>query len=227
MNKFTVPKPCHENWENMLPEEKGRFCTSCKTKVYDFSESSNEQIQEIYDSENGYICGRFGKEQLINFSKFQKRVVWFENFTHNHFSNFGIIVSAAALLMNISGCTKKTEGMNSTAILSNDSLDLQMDSLQNNATLGKVMTPRTDSAQITKANIKERDAIEKTVQVNADKPKNNTVKPSKELKDINDVPPRIIDHSQGFPLGKIAPVKTDPPKEVSPQIMGKPMRVNK
>ncbi|KFC19236.1 hypothetical protein [Chryseobacterium sp. FH1] len=61
--KVTIPKPCHENWSNMTPEEKGRFCQVCSKSVRDFTSASDLEI--ITDlSENPNICGNFRVDQL-------------------------------------------------------------------------------------------------------------------------------------------------------------------
>ena len=61
--KVTIPKPCHENWSNMTPEEKGRFCQVCSKCVRDFTNASDLEI--ITDlSENPNICASFRVDQL-------------------------------------------------------------------------------------------------------------------------------------------------------------------
>lgn len=61
--QMSVPKPCHENWNKMTPAEKGRFCTSCKKEVIDFTKLSNKQIAfEVNKGKS--LCGRLKKEQL-------------------------------------------------------------------------------------------------------------------------------------------------------------------
>lgn len=229
MNKFTVPKPCHENWGNMLSEEKGRYCTSCKTKVYDFSKSSDEEIQEIYDAENGNICGRFENVQLIQYSKFQRIALRFQNFSQSNFSKFGILVSAASLLMSISGCTKKVEQVNTASSLdsNSDSSNLSINTI-NEITLGAPLPARADSAQILRRNNEETKINGVVIKNRNKKPKKDNSKPMETGRHLENIPPPKVEGSGSFPLGKIAPVRnpvvTEPPKETPPITVGKPMR---
>ena len=69
MEKFqiSIPKPCHENWDLMKEEDKGRFCLSCSKTVIDFTKISNTEIKTYFEKNIGEkTCGRFRKEQLEN-----------------------------------------------------------------------------------------------------------------------------------------------------------------
>ncbi|SFN01736.1 TonB-dependent outer membrane receptor, SusC/RagA subfamily, signature region [Chryseobacterium oleae] len=69
--KITIPKPCHENWEAMTPEEKGRFCSVCSKTVRDFTISSDQEIIEVFSHSSENICGNFNASQLnrdLNYS---------------------------------------------------------------------------------------------------------------------------------------------------------------
>lgn len=67
---FSVPGPCHEDWDKMSPEEKGRHCAVCKKVVRDFTKESEEEIRRSFIENNGKLCGRFLPAQLAanNFS---------------------------------------------------------------------------------------------------------------------------------------------------------------
>ena len=63
--QLSIAEPCHENWENMNPVEKGKFCGSCQKQVVDFSNMSDGQIAEFFKKPStGSVCGRFMSDQL-------------------------------------------------------------------------------------------------------------------------------------------------------------------
>ncbi|MDI9309029.1 MAG: hypothetical protein QM535_02340 [Limnohabitans sp.] len=63
--KITIPKPCHENWDEMTPEDKGRFCSVCSKTVVDFTEMNNEQVNGFFaENKDKKVCGRFKNEQV-------------------------------------------------------------------------------------------------------------------------------------------------------------------
>lgn len=62
--KITIPKPCHENWEMMAPEEKGRFCSVCSKTVYDFTALSDQELINAFSDQEENVCGRFNEFQL-------------------------------------------------------------------------------------------------------------------------------------------------------------------
>jgi len=64
-NVISIPKPCHEDWEQMLPEAQGRHCLSCSKTVVDFSTWSNDEILSYLATRNQErVCGRFNQEQV-------------------------------------------------------------------------------------------------------------------------------------------------------------------
>ena len=58
-----IPKPCHEDWNKMTPEEKGRHCSVCQKKVFDFTSKTDEAIIKTIEQE-GNVCGRYLNSQL-------------------------------------------------------------------------------------------------------------------------------------------------------------------
>ena len=79
--KITVAKPCHEDWENMLPVKDGRHCNSCQKNVIDFSLMTDEAVKNYFiDNKGAAVCGRFKNTQIeriridIPTYVFQKRI---------------------------------------------------------------------------------------------------------------------------------------------------------
>ena len=62
--KITIPKPCHENWNEMLPEDQGRFCLKCTKTVVDFTQKSKDEIKSFFSEATGKVCGRFAANQI-------------------------------------------------------------------------------------------------------------------------------------------------------------------
>lgn len=66
--KITIPEPCHENWNDMTPEEQGRHCKVCNKTVVDFTKSSKEEIVEKVENSSENVCGRFTNRQVVSSS---------------------------------------------------------------------------------------------------------------------------------------------------------------
>ncbi|PZT98713.1 MAG: hypothetical protein DI622_22480, partial [Chryseobacterium sp.] len=62
--KITIPTSCHENWETITREEKGRFCSVCSKTVRDFTAASDEEIIGVFSNSTEEICGNFYESQL-------------------------------------------------------------------------------------------------------------------------------------------------------------------
>ncbi|MCR4031658.1 MULTISPECIES: energy transducer TonB [Flavobacterium] len=83
-HKITIAEPCHENWDQMTPNENGRFCMSCSKTVIDFTSMLPEEIQHFFiQNKNEKICGRFRKSQLESITiQIPNRVLYTQ--THYH-----------------------------------------------------------------------------------------------------------------------------------------------
>lgn len=59
-----VPTPCHEDWRNMLPTEKGRHCAACQKTVVDFTGMSDAEIIRYITRAGSNVCGRLLPDQI-------------------------------------------------------------------------------------------------------------------------------------------------------------------
>ncbi len=62
--RISLPTACHENWQEMTPTEKGRFCASCQKEVIDFTQMNDEKIVQVLKRSEQGFCGRFRDTQL-------------------------------------------------------------------------------------------------------------------------------------------------------------------
>ncbi len=84
--QISIPEPCHEGWQNMIPVEKGRFCASCQKTVVDFTHLSDNEIINLV-SKNDALCGR------INVSQLNRNLIETKT-TSNYFGYFATSVLA-------------------------------------------------------------------------------------------------------------------------------------
>ena len=61
---ITIKNPCHVGWGNMSISEKGKFCSTCKKHVHDFTNSTAEDIKTAYIENNGNLCGHVSTKLL-------------------------------------------------------------------------------------------------------------------------------------------------------------------
>jgi hypothetical protein len=62
---LTIPKPCHQGWDDMIPNDEGRHCLACAKTVIDFSVMTDAAVQQYFLNGGGQpVCGRFKNTQL-------------------------------------------------------------------------------------------------------------------------------------------------------------------
>lgn len=74
--KIYIPEPCHENWDKMLPAEKGRHCEVCSKVVTDFSMMNKAQIITTLENSKGEVCGHIPMDKLSPSNPKQKIYFW-------------------------------------------------------------------------------------------------------------------------------------------------------
>lgn len=61
---ISLAKPCHEDWDNMTPNEQGRHCGMCDKTVVDFTLYTDKQLIEFFKNANNNVCGHIPKYQI-------------------------------------------------------------------------------------------------------------------------------------------------------------------
>lgn len=56
--RFRIASPCSADWARMAGNERVRYCPECKLHVYNFSELTGAEIEEIVASTEGRLCAR-------------------------------------------------------------------------------------------------------------------------------------------------------------------------
>lgn len=77
--QLNIAEPCHENWQNMTPQEQGRFCGSCQKTVVDFTMMSDQEVLNYFLKTDHNVCGRMAEDQLnkeLKITGRKKRFSW-------------------------------------------------------------------------------------------------------------------------------------------------------
>lgn len=106
--QLSIAEPCDKNWANMQPEEQGRFCTSCKKNVIDFTVMDNKEMYTTILKSDANICGRFNQAQLDIplLQEVKKKQYW-----HKYFFSFlvpGFLFAKQAVAQKKIGKVKAT-----------------------------------------------------------------------------------------------------------------------
>ncbi len=73
MEDLHIPKPCHENWDKMTPNEQGKQCNKCVKTVFDVTNWSDQKIEKTYQNNGGSLCIHIPEERLPQIHQKTKR----------------------------------------------------------------------------------------------------------------------------------------------------------
>lgn len=102
----------------MLPAEQGRFCQSCEKTVVDFSQMSDEQVLQFFNSKHQAaqrVCGRFRAEQVSQ-PAYKQLNQW-----PLSLQRFAMALVAVVLLGGASACHPMNQTVGDVVILQEDS----------------------------------------------------------------------------------------------------------
>ena len=158
MKNIYIPNPCSENWNEMNPEEKGRFCSVCSKCVIDFTEKNTLEIQQIItEKSDKSVCGRFYNHQLNNDdSKTSRLKERFFRYIPASFQNNKISLALFSLILFLTGCAKEKE----SCVATTGVLVINEDSIQENNNF-KMGEPLMQNDSIAKMPKKDSVALKK------------------------------------------------------------------
>ncbi len=54
-----VASPCHASWDTMKGDERARFCGLCRKNVYNLSEMTRQEAENLLQEKEGKLCVRY------------------------------------------------------------------------------------------------------------------------------------------------------------------------
>ena len=58
LEAIQIAKPCRADWNHMTGDQRARFCGSCHKNVYDISQMTRAQAQQLIAEKEGNVCVR-------------------------------------------------------------------------------------------------------------------------------------------------------------------------
>ncbi|MGB7202927.1 MAG: hypothetical protein WBD16_11805 [Pyrinomonadaceae bacterium] len=59
LNNVKVASPCPASWDAMYGDERKRFCGECKLNVYNLSDMTRDEAEQLITNNEGRLCVRF------------------------------------------------------------------------------------------------------------------------------------------------------------------------
>lgn len=102
-----IEHPCSQNWNAMQPKDNGRFCSSCKKTIIDFSGLSDTELFKFFQTHSDVTCGRFHNDQL------NKDILpaYPKNFVLKRFYNTAAVLLALLTMKNGGATINKKENI--------------------------------------------------------------------------------------------------------------------
>lgn len=58
-DRLRVAKNCPASWNRMIGDDKVRHCTLCNRNVYNFTNMTRDEVQQVVDAHQRKLCARF------------------------------------------------------------------------------------------------------------------------------------------------------------------------
>jgi len=158
---ISIPKPCHEDWSKMTPNEKGRFCQSCSKTVVDFTKMNTKEIQDyIHSNKNQRICGHIKQSQLNAINLKIPESVFNQTWNFHKLFLLALLLAMGTTLLNCSGSDGKKQKIDSIEVVKTHQKSI--DTILNKEETKKVKQDSTVKKELIaqKPKVKEQHIIE-------------------------------------------------------------------
>jgi hypothetical protein len=122
--KISIPQPCQENWNQMSPQEKGRFCSVCEKCVVDLSLFPDQKKIELIKT-NPNICVKSNLEELERLNQLEIQNSRFRFPKSFRYSSFFLLLGfSSTAYSQVEIATKETisENQGKAILQANDSI---------------------------------------------------------------------------------------------------------
>jgi hypothetical protein len=59
LSRVKIASPCTADWESMVGDARRRFCSQCELNVYNLSQMTKREAEELLNQTEGRLCVRF------------------------------------------------------------------------------------------------------------------------------------------------------------------------
>jgi hypothetical protein len=138
--KIEVPKPCHEDWDKMMPDGNARFCNSCARNVVDFTKMDASQIQDYFIQNQGKkLCGMFASEHIDSIAIAIPRQALFSQAQFHKIFLLALFVTMGTTLFSCSDANGDKRAIDTIEVT---------DTVVERRTMGIPLPPKIDSATV-------------------------------------------------------------------------------
>ncbi len=143
---ISIPKPCHEDWSKMTPNENGKFCNACAKTVVDFTKKSVTEIQDfLIENRHQKVCGHFYKTQLDSVTIEIPEYVLYQKLSFSKIFLLALLITMGTSLMSCNNDGKKQKIEQIVLIDSLTNKEKQIDSIISKTMIDTVSETKKDS----------------------------------------------------------------------------------
>src|SRR5262245_31512289 len=59
IDRVRIASPCHVPWDSMTGGDHGRYCSRCDAQVFNFSDMTRPEAEDLIRAKHGRLCARY------------------------------------------------------------------------------------------------------------------------------------------------------------------------